>query len=174
MRRAFARARMFPQAYSTDRRYGRLSVKAIGLYPLMWANADDQGRLVGDPEEIKYGVCPNIDHITKADIPELLKELEANTLIKVYKTPKSLAIQMLDWWDPRLGQKLQWAWESDYPPPDGWLDHLRYKKNAKEIVKLNWPVSGEDSGEDSGETLKPPQVSDNNSSSESSGEKRRT
>ena len=26
---------------------GRLSLKAIGLFPLMWTNADAQGRLLG-------------------------------------------------------------------------------------------------------------------------------
>ena len=145
MRRAVARGRVFPQYYSTDRRYGRLSLKAIGLFPLMWANADDQGRLVGDPEEVKYAVCPNVDHITKQDIPELLKELEANELILCYNTPKSAAIQILDWWN--VMRKLQWAWPSDYPPPEGWQDHLRYKKDAKTVITLNWPVSGENSGE---------------------------
>jgi len=106
----------------------------------MWANTDDQGRLCGDPEEVKYAVCPNIDHITKADVPELLKELEQNSLITVYETPKSTAIQMLDWWDV---QRLQWAWPSDYPSPDGWKDRLRYKRGAREVVTQNWPVSDE-------------------------------
>jgi len=146
VRRAVARGRMFPQSYSTDRRYGRLSLKAIGLFPLMWSNADDQGRLCGDPEEIKYAVCPNIDHITKQDIPGLLKELQDNNLILCYNTPKSAAIQMLDWWD--ANQKMQWAWPSDYQPPEGWQDHLRYKKDAKTVFTQNWPVSGEHSGED--------------------------
>ena len=161
MRRAVARGRMFPQSYSTDRRYGRLSLKAIGLFPLMWSNADDQGRLSGDPEEIKYAVCPNIDHITKQDIPDLLQELQKNKLILCYDTPKSAAIQMLDWWD--ANQKMQWAWPSDYQPPEGWQDHLRYKKGAKEVVTQNWPVSGED-------TIVA-QVSEAESSGECSGEK---
>ncbi|MBA7553540.1 hypothetical protein ES705_46133 [subsurface metagenome] len=140
MRRAIARGRVFPQSYSTDRRYGRLSLKACALFPLMWANADDQGRLCGDPEEIKYATCPNIDHITKADIPGLLEELNKNTLIKVYSTSKTEAIQILDWWDVH---RPQWAWPSQYPPPEGWQDHLRYKKGAKEVVTESWPVSGE-------------------------------
>ncbi len=161
MRRAVARGRMFPQGYSTDRRYGRLSLKAIGLFPLMWSNADDQGRLCGDPEEIKYAVCPNIDHITKQDILGLLQELQDNNLILCYDTPKSAAIQMLDWWD--ANQKMQWAWPSDYQPPEGWQDHLRYKKDAKTVVKRNWPVSGEDSGEDN--------IISRVSSEESSGER---
>ncbi|KKM92416.1 hypothetical protein LCGC14_1218640 [marine sediment metagenome] len=164
MRRAVARGRMFPQSYSTDRRYGRLSLKAIGLFPLMWSNADDQGRLCGDPEEIKYAVCPNIDHITKRDIPALLQELQENKLILCYDTPKSAAIQMLDWWD--ANQKMQWAWPSDYQPPEGWKDHLRYKRGAKEVVTYNWPISGEHSGEDNNGT----QVSSTNSPGESSGE----
>jgi len=140
---------MFPQSYSTDRRYGRLSLKAIGLFPLMWSNADDQGRLCGDPEEIKYAVCPNIDHITKQDIPGLLKELQDNKLILCYKASKSEAIQLLDWW--YANQKMQWAWPSDYSPSQGWHDHLRYKKDAKTVLTQSWPVSGENSGENSGE-----------------------
>ena len=140
MRRAIARGRVFPQSYSTDRRYGRLPLKAVALFPLMWANADDQGRLCGDHEEIKYACCPNIDHITKTDIPELLKELTKNGLITMYNTTKTEAIQILDWWDV---QRPQWAWPSQYPPPEGWPDHLRYKKGVKEVVTLNWPVSGE-------------------------------
>ena len=148
MRRAIARGRVFPQSYSTDRRYGRLSLKACALFPLMWANADDQGRLCGDPEEIKYAICPNIDHITKADVPGILQELSQNTLIKVYETSKTAAIQILDWWDV---QRLQWAWPSEYPLPDGWQDRLRYKKGASTVITLNWSVSGEHSGESSGE-----------------------
>ncbi|GAH45797.1 unnamed protein product, partial [marine sediment metagenome] len=155
MRRALARGRIFPQYYSTDRRYGRLSLKACALFPLMWVNTDDQGRLSGDPEEIKYAACPNIDHITKADIPELLEELDKNKLIKLYQTSKTQAIQMLDWWQV---QRLQWAWPSDYPPPEGWQDRLRYKRGAKEVITENWPsqvsaqvnnnpLSGEGSGE---------------------------
>jgi len=143
MRRTTARGRVFPQFYSTDRRYARLSVKAIGLYPLMWVNADDQGRLTGDPEEIKYTCCPNVDHITKVEVPLLLEELATQNLILCYNTPKTAAIQMLDWWEVH---RLQWAWPSDYAPPDGWQDHLRYKKSATEVITLNWPVSGETSG----------------------------
>jgi len=163
MRRAIARGRVFPQSYSTDRRYGRLSLKACALFPLVWSNDDDQGRLSGDPEEIKYAVCPNIDHITKADIPELLEELAKNDLIKRYNTSITEAIQILDWWDIH---RPQWAWPSQYPPPEGWQDHLRYKKGAKTVVTQSWPVSGESSGEHTPDS----QVSDEAVSGESSGE----
>jgi len=164
MRRAIARGRLFPQSYSTDRRYGRLCLKAVALFPLMWANADDQGRLPGDPDEIKYAVCPNIDHITKDDIPDLLNNLEQNELIRRYNTRKSSAIQLLDWWEV---QRLQWAWPSEYPPPEGWQDRLRYKKSAKEVVTINWGSpentperSPENSPESSGEEPSPSPTAD--------------
>ena len=140
MRRASARGRIVPQSLSTDPRLGRLSLKAALLFPLMWINCDDQGRLSGDPDEIKYAACPNIDHITKADIPELLKELEKHGFIKVYATSKTAATQMLDWWEE---QRLQWAYPSRYPPQEGWTDHLRYHPTPKEIITDNWPPSGQ-------------------------------
>ena len=163
MRRAVARGRIFPQSYSTDRRYGRLTLKACAIFPLMWANADDQGRLCGNPEEIKYAICPSIDHITKADIPDILKELSQNSLIVVYETPKSAAIQILDWWDI---QRLQWAWPSEYQPPDGWQDRLRYKKGASTVITQNW----NNSGEPSGESRNIAQVSGENTPGDNSGE----
>jgi len=135
MRRAVARGRMVPQSRSTDPRMGRVSLKAATLYDRMWINADDQGRLSGDPDEIKYTVCPNLPDISKEDIPALLEEL-APALIKVYTTSKTEAIQMLDWWEE---QRLQWAYPSSYPPPPGWTDHLRFHPTPKEIVTENWP-----------------------------------
>ncbi|GAI43372.1 unnamed protein product, partial [marine sediment metagenome] len=76
MRRAVARGRIVPQSLSTDPRMGQLSLKAALLFPLIWINCDDQGRVSGNPHEIKYACCPNIDHITKTDIAELLDELQ--------------------------------------------------------------------------------------------------
>ncbi len=163
MRRAIARGRVFPQSYSTDRRYGRLSLKACALFPLMWANSDDQGRLCGDPEEVKYICCPNIDHIAKSDVPGILKELQDNKLIRIYETPKSPVIQMLDWWE--VNQKMQWAWPSEYPPSDGWTDRLRYKKDALTVVTENWP-----SPEPSGERQQASQVKEAKAPAEHTGE----
>jgi hypothetical protein len=140
MRRAIARGRLVPQSLSTDPRVGCLSLKAALLFPLMWINCDDQGRISGNPSEVKYVACPNIDHITKEDIPGLLKELQTQELIKVYSTSKVNAIQMLDWWEE---QKLQWAYPSRYPPPEGWTDHLRYHPTPTEIITESWPPAAQ-------------------------------
>jgi len=119
---------------------GQLSLKAALLFPLIWINCDDQGRVSGNPHEIKYACCPNIDHITKTDIAGLLEELQEQGLVKAYTTSKTKAIQMLDWWEE---QKLQWAYPSRYPAPEGWTDHLRYHPTPKEIITENWPPSGQ-------------------------------
>lgn len=140
MRRAIARGRIVPQSLSTDPRMGRVSLKAALLFPLMWINCDDQGRISGDPDEIKYATCPNIDDISKTGIPDLLKELEEQGFLKVYTTSKTKAIQMLDWWEE---QRLQWAYPSRYSPAAGWIDHLRYHPTPKEIITENWPPSGQ-------------------------------
>lgn len=144
MRRAVARGRIVPQSLSTDPRIGQLSLKAALLFPLIWINCDDQGRVSGNPHEIKYACCPNIDHITKTDIAELLEELQEQGLVKVYTTSKTKAIQMLDWWEV---QRLQWAYPSEYPPPEGWQDKLRYHPTPKEIITKNWPPSGQQASE---------------------------
>jgi len=149
MKKTFARGRMLPQSLSTDPRYGQLSLKARVLYPLLWTNCDDQGRITGNSNELKYVVCPNMDDISKEDIPSLVDELEGQGFVKLYSTSTRQAVQMLDWWEV---QKLQWAWPSDYPAPPGWTDHLRYKKGKKQVVTENW-----DSGESSPES--PPENS---------------
>ncbi len=136
--RKTARGRIVPQSRSTDPRIGRVSLKAAILYDRMWINADDQGRLSGDPDEIKYIVCPNLPEISKEDVPSLLKELAdiKPGLILLYPTSKTEAIQMIDWWEE---QKLQWASPSSNPPPEGWTDHVRYHLTPKEIITENWP-----------------------------------
>lgn len=140
--------RILPQSMSTDPRYSRISLKAKVLYPLLWVNADDQGRLSGDPDKIKLAVCPSVSEIASGDIPDLIDEMDREGLIKYYKTKNSPAIQIRDWW---LVERPQWAWPSDYDPPPGWTDHLRYKRGRDVQVKVNWPPdSGECSPENGG------------------------
>jgi len=171
LRRAVARGRILPQSLSTDPRYGRLSLKAQVLYPLMWINCDDQGRLSGDPDEIKYATCPSVREVTAEEIPALLQEMETRNLIKVYTTSRTEATQMLDWWEV---QRLQWASPSEYPSAEGWTDHLRYHLTPKEIRTENWPPTGLPSalggGLPSNLQSEVSQVSTKESSGEPSGE----
>lgn len=141
--------RILPQSISTDPRFSRVSLKAKVLYPLLWVNGDDQGRLSGDPDKIKLAVCASVPEITSAEIPELIENLHNENLIISYNTSRRAAIQIVDWWE---AQRPQWAWPSEYSPPQGWKDHLRYKKGKEEVITINWPPSGEQSGESPGES----------------------
>jgi len=145
--------RILPQSLSTDPRYARLSLKAKVLYPLLWVNADDQGRLSADPEKVKLAVCASVPEISSEDIPDLIQEMhqsrspgQPHGLVVYYHTnQKNPVIQIADWWQV---ERPQWAWPSEYAPPPGWIDHLRYKRGREEVVKVNWPP---DSGEHSPE-----------------------
>ena len=142
--------RILPQSLSTDPRFARLSLKAKVLYPLLWVNADDQGRLSANPDKTKLAVCASVPEITSSEIPDLIQEMdqEHERLIIYYTTSKTPAIQIVDWWEV---QRPQWAWPSDYEAPLGWTDHLRYKRGPKQVLTQNWPPG---SGEGSGERLR--------------------
>ena len=147
-----AGARLIYKALSHSKSYGHLSLKGKVLWPLLFANADDQGRLGAEPDEIKWQVCPNVEEITKDEIPALLDAMQKETLIAIFGASTISAIQILRWW---TYQKPQWAYPSKYPAPNGWKDHHRYKKGGR-IVLMNWPPEdmaeppGELSGEGSG------------------------
>ena len=83
-------------------------------------------------------MCPNVSRINVDDVSKILDELVQQKLIFLYSNAKGAVIQLLDWWD--TNSKLQWAWPSDYPPLNGWKDHLRYKKGRETVVTDNWPA----------------------------------
>ena len=146
-----AGARLIHKSLSHSKSYGRLSLKGKVLWPLLFANADDQGRLSAEPDEIKWLVCPNVEEITKEEIPALLEEMQKEVLISIFSASSVSAIQILQWW---RYQHPQWAYPSRYPAPNGWKDHYRYKSGGK-ATTFNWPpedvlsVTGEGSGEGS-------------------------
>lgn len=148
-----AGARLIHKSLSHSRSYGRLSLKGKVLWPLLFANGDDQGRLSAETDEIKWLVCPNVEEITKEEIPALLEEMRKEAMIVIFSAASISVLQMLHWWQR---QHPQWASPSKYPAPNGWKDHHRYKSGGK-VVTLNWPpedvpsVTGEATGEGIGE-----------------------
>ena len=70
-----ARIRSVKPEFWTDRSMGRLSRDARLLYIAMWNQADEHGRLNGDPRYVK-GVClPYDDDLDLEDVDRLLDEL---------------------------------------------------------------------------------------------------
>ena len=130
---------MLRSSLSRARDFGSLSTRAQLLYVLLVLNADDQGRLQAAQDIIKLDVCPRVPDITMEAIPELLQEMEGARLVRVYDDGSGEPVmQLLQWWEEQ--RSLQWAYPSEYPPPDGWDDCLRFRQGGN-VITLNWPSS---------------------------------
>jgi len=131
-----SKGRMLPSSLSRSQPFSRLPLAAKAFYPLLIANADDQGRLSADPQMLKWDVCPNVEELTITAIPVLLATMEDEALVKVYQDDDKAVLQLQQWW---LDQSaLQWAYASEYLPPDGWNDRLRFRNQGR-IININWP-----------------------------------
>ena len=124
-----AKARMLWGNISTSERVNQLSLKAALLFTWMIAHADDQGRMSGNPATVKGIVCPMRDDITKADIVDLLREIEDKELILIYPAYEQYLnwpiedaiIQIIDWWDY---QALREPQASKYAAHECWQDRI--------------------------------------------------
>lgn len=117
--------------------FGMLSWQAKILWPMMIAEMDDQGRFDARPKVMKWEVCQNADEIDQEDIPKLLQEMVDEGMILLYGRENRYG-QMLHWWEH---QPMNYARPSEYPPPDGWQDRLRYY-DGEQMVTINWDSPG--------------------------------
>jgi len=111
---------------STSADLARCSALAQLLFTFGFPNADDQGRLTGDPVKLKLIVVPGTKEITAETIPDLLQELVSNDLVILYHASSEPVIQFKGWWGFQGQQR--WAYPSKYPSPNGWVDHLRTRR----------------------------------------------
>ena len=120
--------------------FGRLSLPAKVLWPMLLAASDDQGRGMAEPDVIKWHVCPNVAEIEIGNVSGLLDEMAAQDMIALYQDDRDRAIyQIVRWWD---FQQPSWAQPSKYSAPGGWLDRIRYQKKGAGLVTQNWADDG--------------------------------
>lgn len=93
------------------------------LFDRMLTQADDQGRLVGDPRVVKTLCMPLIDAATPRAIEKWLGQLAAQGMVTRYKAAGVALVQFVNWWDHQAGMKK--SFPSRYPAPDGWTDRIR-------------------------------------------------
>lgn len=120
----------------------------IGLF----SNADDQGRLRGNPSLIRSTIFP-YDDIPLDEIRDDLAAIERVGSIIIYEAEGKELIQISGWWEY---QTPQWAYPSKYPTPPSWCDRLRYRENNL-VVTRNWNGKGGNGTHHAGEIPKPPQ-----------------
>ena len=125
---------------SRSKSFGRLSLKAKVLWPMLLVSCDDQGRGDASPDVVKWYVCPNVNEITQDDVPGLLAEMEAQEMLHVYNGHDGEPLfQIVQWWKY---QRPQWAQPSDYPAPEGWTDRVRSNVRGGNYVEENWDTEG--------------------------------
>lgn len=101
----------------------------VGLF----SNADDQGRMKAHPALLRSRLYP-YDDISIADVEEELQGIAATGAIQLYEVEGTRYLQITGWWKY---QHPRWAWPSDIPAPDDWLDRVRYRQGNK-VVEDNW------------------------------------
>lgn len=97
------------------------------------SNADDQGRLKGNPKLVKAAVFP-FDDLSADDVQADIDMLVDAECIALYKVGSKTCIQILNWWDY---QHPQWAYPSELPAMQGWKDQLRYRQGGQ-VLTDNW------------------------------------
>jgi len=108
---------------ATSLSIAQISALAELLFWRILPQADDQGRLIGHPKQLKALACPMRDEITVKNIPELLKELEGADLIIQYSTSSEPLIQIKTWWNYQSGMRR--IYPSRQSAPEGWEDRVK-------------------------------------------------
>ena len=113
---------IYPQI-ATSLSIAEVSMPAELLFWRILPQADDQGRLPGDPRQLKAIACPMRKELTEENIPVLLTELEKAKLIIRYSNSTTEYIQIAKWWDYQSSMRR--VFPSQYPSPEGWQDQIR-------------------------------------------------
>jgi len=127
----------------------------IGLVTI----ADDQGRGRAHPGLVRSDVFP-LEDVALEDIQAALVSFARDEMLILYDDDGKQLYQVANWWGYQ--GSMTWAWPSDYPPPDGWTDRVRYRK-GNNVIEENWQGIGgmDDSLEAEDEsTASPPRAQD--------------
>lgn len=124
--------------------FGRLSLKAKVLWPMLLASSDDQGRGLAESDAIKWYVCPNVPEIAPDDVDTLLMEMVDQGMILLFECERGWIYQVVRWWEY---QQLQWARPSKYDAPEGWTDRIRFS-NRGDYHEIGWDTTGGLSAQD--------------------------
>lgn len=98
------------------------------LFDRLISQADDQGRLQGDPMLVKAACMPLIDRATTRTVERWLAELTEYGMILRYEAEGQLLIQIVKWWEHQ--DWMRHIYPSRWLPPNGWR-HDRTKGSGE-------------------------------------------
>ena len=96
---------------------------------------DDQGRLPGQAAYVRSTVWP-YDDVPLSEVDGDLAALESLGNILRYRVDGRTFIQLVNW--HKYQADAEWLACSEYPAPEGWMDHARYHGKKNVILTLNW------------------------------------
>ena len=141
-----ANQRMFKSQILEDEFITSLDIFDRYLWIGLILVCDDQGRILDNSVLIRSKIFP-LEDIPLEKISDCLKRFHKAGKIERYSTNEKPVIQIVNWWKH---QNPSWAGKSQFDPPTGWMDKLRYQvsielengKKKTEIKRVNWGKSG--------------------------------
>lgn len=92
------RARFIRPEFFTDSKTGRLSLRARLLYVASWCQADIQGVLEWNADQLRLAAFP-YDGVTDQEMVDLMAEIVTAGRIKVFNSNQSTYAQVIKWLD---------------------------------------------------------------------------
>lgn len=108
---------------ATSLSLARCCPEAQLLFDRLVSQADDQGRLQGDPGLVKASCMPLIERASARSVDRWLGELADNGMILRYEAKGQPLLQIVTWWDYQ--DWMRHAYRSRWEPPDSWVDQLK-------------------------------------------------
>jgi len=121
-----------------DEWFGQLD--PIGM--IIWVGlltrvADDQGRLLDNPNLIKSRIFPLAENPSAYDVSNTLAFFMADGKLISYQADGKHYLQFANWWKYQASS--QWMGASKYPAPEGWQDCYNYHGKGNALVTSpNW------------------------------------
>lgn len=99
----------------------RCGLVANALWPRLICQADDQGRMHGDPGSVLVACFPKLlATVSLPDVTTALDELKAARMVLIYRSNGESYVQIVGWW--RWQQGMRRAYASRFPAYRGWID----------------------------------------------------
>lgn len=118
--------------------FAELTYRQRDLWHGLITIADDQGRTLAMAPVVRSEVWP-YDDIGIQEVEDDLQALVEKGMIHVYQVENKPILQLINWWKYQVKQ---WAGPSDWEPPLGWVDRLRYHGAGHKIILENWGEEG--------------------------------
>lgn len=122
-----------------DEWFGQLSDREmivwIGIFGRL---RDDQGRFIENAALARARLFPYRD-VPVRDVQMAFDRFVGDNRLYRYQTADGKQVlQIVNWW---IHQRPQWASPSKLPPPEGWTDRVRYRRNGS-YEAVNWDSPG--------------------------------